>query len=150
MALRIGDGPATRPRFSVLALSLSFDLSGKPRARPELSTRRAIASGSAPSPSAALSNQTAALFSDLLVHHMGIGLADGITQGAAGPDEFRTAPLWGVGQRVFFLHDGRTSDIVTAIRDHASEGSEANRVVQNFRALSAADQQDLVNFLRSL
>ena len=117
---------------------------------PALTTGRAMASGSATLPSPALSNQTAALFSDLLVHHMGAGLADGITQGAAGPDEFRTAPLWGVGQRVFFLHDGRTSDIVTAIRDHASEGSEANRVVQSFRALSAADQQDLVNFLRSL
>jgi CxxC motif-containing protein (DUF1111 family) len=101
-------------------------------------------------PSAALSHQQANLFSDLLVHHMGIGLADGITQGAAGPDEFRTAPLWGVGQRVFFLHDGRTSNIITAILDHASEGSEANRVVEHFQELSPADQQDLINFLRSL
>ena len=50
----------------------------------------------------------AALFSDLLVHNMGSGLADGITQGAAGPYEFRSAPLLGVGQRIFFLHDGRT------------------------------------------
>jgi CxxC motif-containing protein (DUF1111 family) len=40
---------------------------------------------------------------------MGSNLADGIKQGAAGPDPFRTAPLWGVGQRLFFLHDGRTS-----------------------------------------
>src|SRR5262249_21276862 len=39
-----------------------------------------------------LSNQTAALFSDLLVHHMGSGLADNIAQGSAGGDEFRTAP----------------------------------------------------------
>ena len=46
-----------------------------------------IASGSATGPSAALSNQNANLFSDLLVHHMGRGLADGITQGGAGPDE---------------------------------------------------------------
>jgi CxxC motif-containing protein (DUF1111 family) len=81
---------------------------------------------------------------------MGIRLADGITQGAAGPDEFRTAPLWGVGQRVFFLHDGRSSDLIMAIRDHASEGSEANQIVHNFQELSAADQQDLLNFLRSL
>jgi CxxC motif-containing protein (DUF1111 family) len=101
-------------------------------------------------PSAALSHQQANLFSDLLVHHMGSRLADGITQGAAGPDEFRTAPLWGVGQRVFFLHDGRTSDIIMAILDHASEGSEANQIVHNFQELSAADQQDLINFLRSL
>jgi CxxC motif-containing protein (DUF1111 family) len=117
---------------------------------PTLTTGTAIASGSATSPSTALSHQQANLFSDLLVHHMGIGLADGITQGAAGPDEFRTAPLWGVGQRVFFLHDGRTSNIITAILDHASEGSEANRVVEHFQELSPADQQDLINFLRSL
>jgi CxxC motif-containing protein (DUF1111 family) len=55
---------------------------------------------------------------------MGKGLADGITQGGAGPDEFRTAPLWGVGQRIFFLHDGRTTNLVEAIRDHLSDGSE--------------------------
>ncbi|HVN45705.1 MAG TPA: di-heme oxidoredictase family protein [Steroidobacteraceae bacterium] len=115
-----------------------------------LTTGSAIASGSYISPSVALSNQQVHLFSDLLVHHMGIGLADGITQGAAGPDEFRTAPLWGVGQRVFFLHDGRTSDLVQAIYAHAGPGSEANQVVRNFQLLSVADQQDLLNFLRSL
>ena len=80
----------------------------------------------------------------------GVRLADGITQGAAGPDEFRTAPLWGVGQRVFFLHDGRTSDLIEAIVDHASSGSEANQVVGSFQALSALDRQDLIDFLRSL
>jgi CxxC motif-containing protein (DUF1111 family) len=117
---------------------------------PALTTGNAIASGSTTSPSAALSHQQANLFSDLLVHHMGSRLADGITQGAAGPDEFRTAPLWGVGERVFFLHDGRTSDIIMAILDHASEGSEANQIVHNFEELSAEDQQDLINFLRSL
>jgi CxxC motif-containing protein (DUF1111 family) len=117
---------------------------------PELMTGTAIASGSYHSPSVALSNQPAQLFSDLLVHHMGTGLADGITQGAAGPDEFRTAPLWGVGERVFFLHDGRTSNIIQAILDHASSGSEANQVVQNYENLSAQEQQDLVDFLRSL
>src|SRR6185295_7043784 len=59
----------------------------------------------------ALRNRTANLFSDLLVHDMGEGLADGVSQGEAGPREFRSAPLWGLGQRVFFLHDGRTSDL---------------------------------------
>jgi len=117
---------------------------------PVLTTGRAITSGSYVSPSVALSNQPAHLFSDLLVHHMGVGLADGVTQGAAGPDEFRTAPLWGVGQRVFFLHDGRSSDLIQAIEAHASPGSEATQVVERFLALSAADQQDLLNFLRSL
>jgi CxxC motif-containing protein (DUF1111 family) len=96
------------------------------------------------------SNTQVPLFSDLLVHHMGTGLADGITQGGAGPDEFRTAPLWGLGQRVFFLHDGRTSNLIQAIQAHASSGSEANQVVHNYAGLSPADQQDLINFLRSL
>jgi CxxC motif-containing protein (DUF1111 family) len=109
---------------------------------------------------AALANQTAALYSDLAVHRMGPGLADNILQGSATGDEFRTAPLWGLGQRIFFLHDGRTHDLVQAIQDHASESgqsgnehysaSEANRVIANYNALSSAQQQDLLNFLRSL
>jgi CxxC motif-containing protein (DUF1111 family) len=117
---------------------------------PSLITGKMIASGSSTNPSAALSNQTAKLFSDLLVHHMGKGLADGITQGGAGPDEFRTAPLWGVGQRVFFLHDGRTSNLVEAIEAHRSHGSEANKVIDGFRTLAPGEQQDVINFLRSL
>src|SRR5262249_48628576 len=72
---------------------------------------------------AALRFQTANLFSDLLVHNMGV-LGDGIAQGAAGPNEFRTAPLWGLGQRIFFLHDGRTSDLLQAIEAHASNGKD--------------------------
>lgn len=99
---------------------------------------------------AALSQKQANLFSDLAVHHMGPALADGVTQGSAGPDEFRTAPLWGLGQREFFLHDGRTSDLVQAILAHDSDGSEASQTVHAFRALSLPDMQDLINFLRSL
>jgi CxxC motif-containing protein (DUF1111 family) len=103
------------------------------------------------------------LFSDLMVHHMGPGLADNIVQGNAGPDEFRTVPLWGVGQRIFFLHDGRTSDLLQAIGAHASGGdnsqgngngnflpSEANEVIGRFNNLSPADQQSILDFLRSL
>jgi CxxC motif-containing protein (DUF1111 family) len=97
-----------------------------------------------------LDQAEANLFSDLLVHHMGSNLADGVSQGNAGPDEFRTAPLWGLGQRIFFLHDGRTTDLVDAIRQHASEGSEAYRVIHRFNNLNQKDQQDLLNFLRSL
>jgi CxxC motif-containing protein (DUF1111 family) len=117
---------------------------------PSFTTGRAIATGSSVNPSAAMSYQTVNLFSDLLVHHMGQGLADGITQGAAGPDEFRTAPLWGIGQRVFFLHDGRTSDLLAAIEAHRSQGSEANGVVQRFNNLGQNQQQDILNFLRAL
>jgi CxxC motif-containing protein (DUF1111 family) len=97
----------------------------------------------------ALSNVTFNPFSDFALHHMG-SLGDGITQGGAGPDQFRTAPLWGAGQRLFFLHDGRTTDIVQAILAHQSDGSEASIVISNFIALDVASQQDLVNFLRSL
>ena len=99
---------------------------------------------------AALRNQPVNLFSDLLVHDMGVGLADGVSQGEAGPREFRSAPLWGLGQRVFFLHDGRTSNLITAIKAHASQGSEANGVVANFQQLSESQKQNLLNFLRSL
>jgi CxxC motif-containing protein (DUF1111 family) len=97
-----------------------------------------------------LSEQNAQLFSDLLVHHMGSNLADGVAQGGAGPDEFRSAPLWGLGQRIFFLHDGRTKDLLDAIQQHASPGSEANGVIRNFNNLTPQQQQDLLNFLRSL
>jgi CxxC motif-containing protein (DUF1111 family) len=111
-------------------------------------------------------------YSDFALHHMGPGLADGINQGAAGPDQFRTAPLWGVGQRLFFLHDGRTSDLLQAIKDHADSGSscaserarpngqqqscgseagsEADAVIHNFKALSPSQVQEILNFLRSL
>jgi CxxC motif-containing protein (DUF1111 family) len=117
---------------------------------PSFTTGSAISSGSSRTPSPALSGKQVNLFSDLLVHHMGVGLADGLTQGAAGPDEFRTAPLWGLGQRVYFLHDGRTNNLLTAIEAHSSQGSEASTAVQTFSALSAAQQQDLLNFLRAL
>ena len=105
---------------------------------------------------AALSNVPANLYSDLLLHHMGPALADNVSQGAAAGDEFRTAPLWGLGQRIFFMHDGRTSDLVQAIQAHFSSGnrtypsSEANATVNNYNHLSVSDQQDLLNFLRSL
>jgi CxxC motif-containing protein (DUF1111 family) len=119
----------------------------------------------------ALANKPVQMFSDLALHHMGPTVADGVVQGAAGADEFRTAPLWGIGQRVYFLHDGRTNDLMQAIQLHASGGnvrnndnnrgggggggnsstpSEANRVVANFNNLSSAAQQDVLNFLRSL
>jgi CxxC motif-containing protein (DUF1111 family) len=81
---------------------------------------------------------------------MGDGLADGVSQGKAGPREFRTAPLWGLGQRIFFLHDGRTSDLIEAIQQHSSNGSEANGVTRNFNNLQENQKQDLLNFLRSL
>ena len=117
---------------------------------PSMVTGPMISSGASKSPSAALSGQTVNLYSDLLVHNMGEGLSDGIQQGGAGGDEFRTAPLWGVGQRIFFLHDGRTKNLIEAIEAHKSRGSEASQVIDRFNRLSAGEQQDIIDFLRSL
>ena len=109
-----------------------------------------------PSTVDALSYQPANLFSDLLLHNMGPGLADDVLQGEAGGDEFRTAPLWGLGQRIFFLHDGRTNDLRQAIQAHKSFGnlrfrsSEANVVVDRYNILGESQKQDVLNFLRSL
>jgi len=124
-----------------------------------------------PSTVQAVGNNTANLFSDLMVHDMGACDADNVTQGSATGDQFRTMPLWGVGQRDFFMHDGRTNNIVQAIYDHSDyysqnppppykastctgigqyPASEANGVIQNFINLSPTNQQDLVDFLRSL
>ena len=99
---------------------------------------------------------TISLYSDLLVHHMGSCLADNIVQGSAQGDMWRTPPLWNVGQRLWFMHDARTSDIVQAIQDHFCNASgqypasEANAVINSYNALASGNQQDLVNFLRSL
>jgi CxxC motif-containing protein (DUF1111 family) len=99
---------------------------------------------------ASLSKQPVNAFSDFEIHHMGNGLADNVSQGGAGGDQFKTAPLWGLGQRIFLLHDGRTSDLSQAIAQHASQGSEANTVVDNFQDLNNQQQQAVLDFLRSL
>jgi CxxC motif-containing protein (DUF1111 family) len=97
-----------------------------------------------------LSKQPVNAFSDIEIHNMGTGLADNVSQGGAGGNQFRTAPLWGLGQRIFLLHDGRTTNLITAIRDHASNGSEANTVEEQFFDLSTTQQQEILDFLRSL
>jgi CxxC motif-containing protein (DUF1111 family) len=98
----------------------------------------------------AATNVTFQPLSDFALHNMGSGLADRVAQGAATGNQFRTAPLWGVGQRIFFLHDGRTTDLKVAIKQHSSSGSEANTVINNFKMLSVRDQQALLDYLRSL
>jgi CxxC motif-containing protein (DUF1111 family) len=97
-----------------------------------------------------MSNITYNPYSDFALHVMGTSLADNIKQGAAAGNQFRTAPLWGLGQRLFFLHDGRTSDLIEAIEAHDSAGSEANQVIKQYNKLSPTNAQDLLNFLRSL
>ena len=97
-----------------------------------------------------LSNVAVNAFSDIEIHHMGGGLADNVSQGGAGGDQFRTAPLWGLGQRIFLLHDGRTSNLNSAIEAHQGNGSEATNVEENFDSLSTSQQQAILDFLRSL
>jgi CxxC motif-containing protein (DUF1111 family) len=104
----------------------------------------------------ALEHKEVNLYSDLVLHNMGQALADDVSQGNAAGDEFRTAPLWGLGKRIFFLHDGRTKDLIEAIQAHAGSGgrqyqpSEANQVVAQFNRLNEIDKQHVLNFLRSL
>jgi CxxC motif-containing protein (DUF1111 family) len=103
---------------------------------------------------AALRYKTATLFSDLLLHDIGTG--DDISQGLATGAQFRTAPLWGVGQRLFFMHDGEETDLLSAINRHG--GPEGARVRDNFNGigpqatfnLTDRERQQLLNFLRSL
>jgi len=100
--------------------------------------------------SVVLQNRPVNLFSDILLRDMGVGRAEGVSQGQAGPREFRSTPLWGVGQRIFFLHDGRTSDLHEAIKAHQSNGPEANMVINAFNGLKVSDKQAILDFLRSL
>jgi len=94
-------------------------------------------------------------YSDFALHNMGPDLADGISQGGAAGDEFRTAPLWGLSKRLFFLHDGRTRDLNEAILMHAgrryrSTPSEAQHVIDHYRALMPHDKEPLITFLGTL
>jgi len=97
-----------------------------------------------------LSSAPVNAFSDIEIHNMGTGLADNVSQGSAGGSQFRTAPLWGLGQRIFLLHDGRTTNLITAIQDHASNNSEATTVEEQFFELNTTQQQEILDFLRSL
>jgi CxxC motif-containing protein (DUF1111 family) len=92
-------------------------------------------------------------YTDLLLHKMGPGLADGVVEGEAAGNEWRTAPLWGLGQAVTaegqgtLLHDGRAATILEAILWH---GGEATAAQQRVVALSLQQRTDLIAFLRSL
>lgn len=99
-----------------------------------------------PSAIAALANKPVALYSDLLLHDMG-PLGDGIAQGSAGPRDMRTAPLWGLGRRNVYLHDGRAATIDAAVRAHAGEAARSR---DRYVALPAAQRDRLIAFLRSL
>lgn len=87
------------------------------------------------------------LYSDLLIHDMGEELADGIEQGVARGNEFRTHPLWGIASVGPYLHDGRADTLTSAILMHGGEGQAARDA---FDALSETEQADVIEFLMSL
>ena len=100
-----------------------------------------------------LSNQLIHPYTDLLLHDMGEGLADGRPDFAAGAREWRTAPLWGIGlsetvngSRVM-LHDGRARSFAEAILWHGGEAASAR---ERFSRLPREDREALYAFLRSL
>jgi CxxC motif-containing protein (DUF1111 family) len=95
----------------------------------------------------ALSNQTVALYSDLLLHDMGAELDDQVTMRQAHGRDFRTAMLWGIRLRERFLHDGRASTVDEAILAH---GGEAQIIRDRYTALLPDDRCALLHFLDRL
>lgn len=101
----------------------------------------------------ALGGQTIHPYTDLLLHDMGQGLADGLTDHEAAGSEWRTPPLWGIGLvevvngHSRFLHDGRARSLEEAILWHQGEAQAAN---DRFQKLSKADREALILFLKSL
>jgi len=100
-----------------------------------------------------LHNQTIHPYTDLLLHDMGPGLADSRPSFDANGQEWRTAPLWGIGMtkrvngHTFFLHDGRARNLAEAILWH---GGEAEQAKQAFVNLPATDRDALLAFIRTL
>lgn len=141
MAARIRRGIRTRGSaayflFVLLAAGVLFSTSGCAGCHtPELPT-----TGPA-------GPRSAHLHSDLLLHAMGTLLADGITEGTAVGDEFRTPALWGLSHREGFLHDGRAPTVAAAIALH---GGEATASRENWLALSPDDRDALLPYLATL
>jgi CxxC motif-containing protein (DUF1111 family) len=102
---------------------------------------------------AALRNQKIWPYTDLLLHDMGPGLADGRPDYLASGSEWRTAPLWGIGLipavngHSFLLHDGRARNIEEAILWH---GGEAEIPKESFKKLNQSDREALLKFVESL
>ena len=132
-----------RPEAVARGAAVFHDIGCAACHRPQL---RTADTGVAP----ALAGQTIRPYSDLLLHDMGPGLADGARQGRASGREWRTPPLWGLGAwraidpEAGLLHDGRARTITEAILWHGGEGQTARDA---FRALQADDRAALLQFL---
>lgn len=92
-------------------------------------------------------------YSDYLLHDMGPALADGSQTADAGPAEWRTAPLWGLGlakilnPNAGYLHDGRAATLEESILWHGGEAESARRA---FAALARDQRRQLISFLKAL
>jgi CxxC motif-containing protein (DUF1111 family) len=87
------------------------------------------------------------LYSDLLLHDLGAALADGVPQEGATGREWRTSPLWGVGIRARFLHDGRTTKMRDAVLAHDGDAAAATSA---FRRFTPGQQDALLAFVAAL
>ena len=96
---------------------------------------------------AALGDKNIHPFGDFLLHDVGTG--DGIVQngGQGTRNQVRTAPLWGIGARTRFMHDGNSVTVTDAINRHGNQGATARN---NFNALSATNQANVLAFIFSL
>jgi len=93
----------------------------------------------------ALDHQPVNAYSDFLLHDVGTG--DGVEQGAAKGNEFRTSPLWGLRFRKQLLHDGSALSPTDAVRRH---GGESERSRQSFERLGEPESRALLAFLSSI
>jgi CxxC motif-containing protein (DUF1111 family) len=97
-----------------------------------------------------VSGQQIEPYSDFLLHDMGIALSDSLSEGNASVNEWRTAPLWGIGriqQKPAYMHDGRARNLQEAILWH---GGEAQSAVNRYKSMAKQDRDDLIRFLNSL
>jgi mono/diheme cytochrome c family protein len=141
------DGTVTRALAAFVA-SLPAPAPGGAGTNPEgaaLFNRVGCAACHAPTMPGA--NGDVPLYSDLLLHDMGPTLDDGVVQGQARGRDWRTTPLWGLGVRVRYLHDGRATTLGAAIGAH---DGEAARAAAAFRGLPAEARDRLLAFLGAL
>jgi CxxC motif-containing protein (DUF1111 family) len=158
-------GEPDYPEVAVEEIAAFVRLLGPPPGSPDKDDRAkageriftAIGCAQCHTPSLKLTRQAAAelgsqleirAYTDLLLHNMGAGLADGIVEGKAGPADFRTPPLWGVSASgPPYLHDGRAHDLPEAIGMH---DGEARNTRLRWERLSPSDRDALIRFLQTL
>ena len=148
-----GEAEVSNTMLTLVARYLA-DLSSNepPHSTPDAGGQELFAStGCAACHMPTVTNDAPTLYSDFLLHDMGSGLADGLSEGEALGHEWRTAPLRGLGRSVRenkpLLHDGRATGLTSAISWHDGEAATARA---RFEALSPKNRQALLDFLKAL